>query len=156
MSEEFEDLRRMHSEGNASRDLLRNRIRELERELAEANKSRSQIDGLKTRIAELNAMCDAKKTELAAAHKAYTDLDRALMCELRDPCGTIWEHAKKLQDQLDEARKDTARLDKIERSIRRGNFNKETGRAELTEFSCHSVIKDGLRSTIDSMQEARK
>jgi hypothetical protein len=31
----------------------------------------------------------------------FKKLDTALMCELRDPCGTIWEHAKRLQDDND-------------------------------------------------------
>jgi chaperonin cofactor prefoldin len=34
----------------------------------------------------------------------FKKLDKELMCELRDPNGTIWEHAKNLQDQLDELR----------------------------------------------------
>jgi hypothetical protein len=34
--------------------------------------------------------------------KKYKDLNTELMCELRDPNGTIWEHAKRLQDQLEE------------------------------------------------------
>ena len=33
----------------------------------------------------------------------FKKLDKELMCELRDPNGTIWEHAKKLQDELIEA-----------------------------------------------------
>ena len=33
----------------------------------------------------------------------FKKLDKELMCELRDPNGTIWEHAKKLQDELVEA-----------------------------------------------------
>ena len=32
----------------------------------------------------------------------YNKLNHELMCELRDPCGTIWEHAKKQQDKMDE------------------------------------------------------
>lgn len=35
--------------------------------------------------------------------KKFKDLNRALMCELRDPNGTIWEHAASLQKQLDKA-----------------------------------------------------
>lgn len=35
--------------------------------------------------------------------KKFKDQERALMCELRDPNGTIWEHAKSLQDQVDRA-----------------------------------------------------
>jgi len=34
----------------------------------------------------------------------YEQLNKELMCELRDPNGTIWEHAKSLQDKLDEAK----------------------------------------------------
>lgn len=35
--------------------------------------------------------------------KKYEDLNHSLMCELRDPNGTIWEHAASLQRQLDKA-----------------------------------------------------
>lgn len=35
--------------------------------------------------------------------KKWKTLNTELMCELRDPNGTIWEHAKRLQDQVDRA-----------------------------------------------------
>lgn len=35
----------------------------------------------------------------------FKKLDKELMCELRDPNGTIWDHAKKLQDQCDDYKK---------------------------------------------------
>jgi ribosomal protein L9 len=35
--------------------------------------------------------------------KKFKDLNRELMCELRDPNGTIWEHAASLQKQVDNA-----------------------------------------------------
>lgn len=39
------------------------------------------------------------RTELAAAKKKFADLNREYGCELRDPNGTIWEHAAKVQEE---------------------------------------------------------
>ena len=50
------------------------------------------------KIKELHAQSDEWK-------KKFKDQERALMCELRDPNGTIWEHAKILQDQVDELKR---------------------------------------------------
>ena len=36
----------------------------------------------------------------------YKDLNRSVMCELRDPYGTIWEHAKRIQDENDNLKKE--------------------------------------------------
>jgi chromosome segregation ATPase len=41
------------------------------------------------------------ESELKAKQKKYNDLNNSLMAELRDPNGTIWEHAKTLQDKVD-------------------------------------------------------
>ncbi len=41
--------------------------------------------------------------------KKFQTLDKELKAELRDPNGTIWEHAAKLQEQADELQR---RLDK--------------------------------------------
>ena len=38
----------------------------------------------------------------------YIQQNKDLRCEQMDPNGTIWDHAKKLQDELDEARADAA------------------------------------------------
>lgn len=45
--------------------------------------------------------------EIEAYDAMMADRDhwKELMCELRDPNGTIWEHAKKLQDQCDDYKK---------------------------------------------------
>lgn len=69
------------------------------------------------RISLVIEFCRNFEQELNDWKKKYRELDKSLMCELRDPCGTIWEHAKKLQDENDafkkelaEARKDTELL----------------------------------------------
>lgn len=56
---------------------------------------------------DYNAMIDITKniTEALKQHseewkKKYETLNKELMCELRDPCGTIWEHAKVQQDKI--------------------------------------------------------
>ena len=37
-----------------------------------------------------------------AGHKVgRAEIEKELMAELRDPCGTIWEHAKRVQDEND-------------------------------------------------------
>ena len=56
------------------------------------------------RIQKLEAELAQVKAERKEWKTKFKDLDRALACELRDPCGTIWEHAKKLQDNNDALR----------------------------------------------------
>ena len=44
---------------------------------------------------------DAEKKRADEAEAKYKDLNHSLMCELQDPNGTIWEHARKLQKEYD-------------------------------------------------------
>lgn len=55
------------------------------------------------KVKELTAERDAALKESREWKKRFKDLDRSLMCELRDPNGTIWEHAANLQNRLDNA-----------------------------------------------------
>ena len=55
---------------------LHNQVRELEAELAEKDKKRKEWEN------------------------KYKKLNTELMCELADPCGTIWEHATKQQKEI--------------------------------------------------------
>jgi hypothetical protein len=55
------------------------------------------------KVKELTAERDAALKESNEWKKKFKDLNRELMCELRDPNGTIWEHARNLQKQLDNA-----------------------------------------------------
>jgi hypothetical protein len=55
------------------------------------------------KVRELTAERDAALAESKEWKTKFKDLNRALMCELRDPNGTIWEHARNLQSQLDNA-----------------------------------------------------
>lgn len=45
--------------------------------------------------------CLSKQNEIDFWRGKYNDLNKALMAELRDPTGTIWEHAKKLQEEVE-------------------------------------------------------
>ena len=63
-----------------------------------------EMQGLRDELADVKRERDQWKSKFVQANKDYG-------FELRDPCGTIWDHAKKLQqecdnlqDQLDEAR----------------------------------------------------
>jgi len=42
-----------------------------------------------------------RKREEQAHKEGRAEIEKELMAELRDPCGTIWEHAKRLQDEND-------------------------------------------------------
>jgi hypothetical protein len=55
------------------------------------------------KVQELTAERDAALKESNEWKKKFKDLNRELNAELRDPNGTIWEHAKRLQNQLDNA-----------------------------------------------------
>jgi hypothetical protein len=55
------------------------------------------------KVKELTAERDAALKESNEWKKKFKDLNRELMCELRDPNGTIWEHAASLQNQVDNA-----------------------------------------------------
>jgi len=44
----------------------------------------------------------AKELELAEQKQKFKDLNKELGCELRDPNGTIWEHAAKIQANFTE------------------------------------------------------
>jgi len=47
-----------------------------------------------------------KQVSEQAEKRGRETIEKELMCELRDPCGTIWEHAKKLQDERDSLKKE--------------------------------------------------
>jgi uncharacterized membrane protein len=63
-------------------------------------------------MAALSRKLERERNEWKAK---FTDLDNQLKCELRDPNGTIWECAAKLQKDLDETREQlTIALARIE------------------------------------------
>ena len=45
-----------------------------------------------------------------AEKRGRATIEKELMCELRDPNGTIWEHAKRLQDENDALKSDRRRV----------------------------------------------
>ena len=55
--------------------------------------------------------------ENAALKQRIIDDNRAYGCELRDPSGTIWDHAKRLQDENAALRADKERLDWLDQKI---------------------------------------
>lgn len=59
------------------------------------------------RLAEL-------ERDVAALKQRIIDDNRAHGCELRDPSGTIWDHAKRLQDENAALRADKERLEWLE------------------------------------------
>lgn len=48
----------------------------------------------------------------------FKKLDKELMCELRDPNGTIWDHAKNLQDERDKFKEEAIKGFKLETDVR--------------------------------------
>lgn len=72
---------------------------------------------------ELNDIISYILSLLAKQHEesfkaGRKEIEKELMCELRDPCGTIWEHAKMLQDKLEKQQAEhKALMKKIEKMI---------------------------------------
>jgi len=54
-------------------------------------------------IADLQAKLSTATAQLAEKDKAILKIHKELGCELRDPNGTIWEHAAAVQKKLDAA-----------------------------------------------------
>lgn len=65
-------------------------------------------------LVEQDAQLAALRRERDEAVAKFTDLNKSLMAELRDPSGTIWEHAEALQKERDELWADKERLDWLE------------------------------------------
>jgi Mg2+ and Co2+ transporter CorA len=55
---------------------------------------------------------EAKLQKIAGKEwkEKYKDLNRSITCELRDPYGTIWDCAKRIQDENDALKKEIASL----------------------------------------------
>jgi hypothetical protein len=79
MAEEIEDLRRMLSDGNVSRNYLRNRISELERQRDELLKSLDELAELWEKNAVLYYI-----TEPGAAEEAECDVYGTCAKELKE------------------------------------------------------------------------
>jgi hypothetical protein len=62
----------------------------------------------------------------------FKKLEAELMAEIRDPCGTIWEHTKKLQNEID---------------MHKASYKYQFDRAEAAEKEIKRLKKDlqGLR-----------
>ena len=60
--------------------------------------------GMDDFVADKDAEIARLQGEVEEWKNKYKTLNRELMCELRDPNGTIWEVAKKYQDDLDKAK----------------------------------------------------
>lgn len=103
-------------------------IRDLEARLVDADADLAAVTAAAAQLREQLVDADADlATAKAAAEKLreqltmaqeereawkhkYKTLNQELMCELRDPCGTIWEHAKVLQDSCAEKDKEITAL----------------------------------------------
>lgn len=79
---------------------LEEKLKEVEAE-KEALRIKLSQD-VSTREQHLSIQCGIYEEKLKQAEKKYKDLNTELMCELRDPSGTIWEHAEFLQKKNDE------------------------------------------------------
>lgn len=74
-------------------------VQELERERDEAREQRDKLAESILNLSHPNCvMLISERDHWKARFKM---LNTELMCELRDPNGTIWDHAKTLQDQQD-------------------------------------------------------
>ena len=71
-------------------------------ELVKELQAIDQDGGWEAMADEILAREQALRDEVKELKDKYKKLNHELMCELRDPCGTIWEHAKKQQDKMDE------------------------------------------------------
>ena len=68
-------------------------------------------DGLKSGLAAHRAEILKLERENAELKQRIVDDNKAYGCEMRDPSGTIWDHAQKLQKENAALRKDKERLD---------------------------------------------
>lgn len=66
---------------------------------------------------EYRAMVDKLECENAALKQRILDDNKAYGCELRDPSGTIWDHAKRLERENAALREDKERLDYMEKNV---------------------------------------
>ncbi len=82
-------------------------IRNLEDRLVDAEADLAAVTAAAEQLRE--QLTTAQEEREAWKHK-YKTLNQELMCELRDPCGTIWEHAKMLQDKCAAQDKEIAEL----------------------------------------------
>ena len=95
-------------------------------------------DAIRNIERELN---EAKEWE-----KKFKDLDRSLMCELRDPNGTIWECAKTLQDERDALHSEATTLRaECERLRAEGDKDWRDARAQAVE-------NDALRARVAELE----
>lgn len=78
-----------------------------------ARAEQAEADNLSLRGygAHMRDRLEQSEAALAEAKQRILDDNEAYGCELLDPAGTIWDHAKKLEAQLAEARRDSERLD---------------------------------------------
>lgn len=86
----------------AETDALRRELSNVQASLSAETKTAGEFV---SKHAALRSECDGWE-------KKYKDLDRSLMCELRDPNGTIWECARKLQCERDALRARNAALER--------------------------------------------
>lgn len=70
----------------------------------------TQLTHAKDRLDVAERKADKFEAEKEEWEKKYKELDNDLKAELRDPNGTIWEHAKRLQDECDRLNKGVKRI----------------------------------------------
>jgi len=87
--------------------------------------------------------------KLNEANEKLKQAHRDFGYELRDPAGTIWDECKRLQEELNEARKDAARLDWLLENTAGGQY-------PYIISGNGGEIYHGTRKAIDKAMEAEQ
>lgn len=95
--------------------------------------------------------------EMDAANKRYDDLNKSLTAELRDPSGTIWEYAAKLEKERDEYKNVADTLDNLQARQRDEIAELKARVAELQAIADEiNWFRESKYSVQKQLEEARK
>ena len=70
------------------------------------DEARDEILGIDAENTELRAVASELRAEVERLKQQVKDDNKAYGCELRDPSGTIWEHAKRLEAEVERLKTD--------------------------------------------------
>jgi hypothetical protein len=98
-------------------------------------------------MAEAADHIEAMGKEIKQIHKDYG-------CEVRDPCGTIWEHAAKVEAERDKCKSDAGRLREVVGQLRvllLGVLENDTlsGGLSVLDDEMRQRIRDGISWKIE-------
>lgn len=102
----------------------------------------------KQEVIRLRVQLATLRRERDEANAKFTELNKSLMVELRDPSGTIWEHAKALQKERDELSKQYHELLYAVARKHEGETRHQTALRYIqqTEANCCSGPADSARA----------